>query len=43
MTATFTYTLLLGIVYLFIHLTKNLHFSQQKSNSKEPAKHNLPV
>lgn len=33
MTATFTYTLLLGIVYILIHLTKGLHFSQEKSSS----------
>ncbi|MEZ4995867.1 MAG: hypothetical protein R2824_35970 [Saprospiraceae bacterium] len=38
MTATFTYTLLLGIVYLFIHLTKSLHFSQEKSSGSHEKK-----
>lgn len=38
MTATFTYTLLLGIVYLFIHLTRSLNLSQEKvpASKKNP-------
>lgn len=35
MTATFTYTLFLGIIYLFIHLAKNLSLSQEKTSGNE--------